>query len=169
MGLVIDLDDLDLHLLTDIEHFGRMIDAPPGDVGDVQQPVNAAQIDESAVVRDVLHDAVDNLTFFEILHQLLALLRARLFEDGAAGHHDVAAAAIHLQDLKLLRGVHQRGHVADRTNIDLRPRQERHGTVEIDGEAALDLIEYDALNFLAAVERLLQLAPAFLASRLVAG
>src|SRR5690349_4813771 len=71
VGLVIDLDDLDLHLLTDIEHFGGMIDAPPGDVGDVQQPVDAAQVDERAVVRDVLHDAVDNLTFFEILNQLL--------------------------------------------------------------------------------------------------
>ena len=146
VGLVIDLDDLDLHLLADIEHFGRMIDAPPGDVGDVQQPVDAAEIDERAVVGDVLHDAVDDLTFFEILHQLLALLGARLFQHGAAGHHDVAAAAIHLQDLELLRDVHQRRDVADRTNIDLRPRQKRHGTVEIDGEAALDLIEDDALH-----------------------
>src|SRR5215469_9828461 len=33
--LVIDLDDLDLHLLADIEHLGRMIDSPPSDVGDV--------------------------------------------------------------------------------------------------------------------------------------
>src|SRR4029079_11120200 len=138
---------------------GGMIDAPPGDVGDVQQPVDAAQVDERAVVRDVLHDAVDNLTFFEILNQLLALLRTGFFENGAAGHHDIAAAAIHLQDLKLLRRIHQRSHVADWTNIDLRPRQERHGTVEIYGESALDLIEYDALDLLAAVECLLQLAP----------
>src|SRR6202035_1649493 len=37
VGLVVDLDDLDLHLLPDVEHLGRMIDAPPRDVGDVQE------------------------------------------------------------------------------------------------------------------------------------
>src|SRR6202007_592504 len=65
--LVVDLDDLDLHLLADIEHFGGVIDAPPGDIGDVQEPIDAAQIDESAVVGDVLDHAVDDLALFEIL------------------------------------------------------------------------------------------------------
>ena len=168
VGLVVDLDDLDLHLLADVEHLGRMIDAPPGDVGDVQQAVDAAEIDERAVVGDVLDHAVDDLALFEVLHQLLALLGAGLFQHGAARDHDVAAAAIHLQDLERLRLVHQRRHVADRPDVDLRARQERHRAVEIDGEAALDLIEDDALDLLVVLERLLELAPAFLAARLVA-
>ena len=84
MGLMVDLDDLDLHLLADIEHFGGVIDAPPGDIGDVQQPVDAAEIHERAVIGDVLHDAVDDLTFFQILHQFLTLFRTRLFEHCAA-------------------------------------------------------------------------------------
>ncbi len=108
VGLVVDLDDLDLHLLADIEHLGRVIDPAPGDVGDVQQAVDAAEVDEGAVVGDVLDHAVDDLTLFQVLHQLLALLGAGLFQHGAAGNHDVAAAAIHLQDLELLRHVHQR-------------------------------------------------------------
>ena len=139
VGLVVDLDDLDLHLLADVEHLGRVIDAPPGDVGDMQQAVDAAEVDERAVVGDVLDHAVDDLTLFEILHQLLALLGAGLFQNGAAGDDDVAAAAVHLQDLERLRHVHQRADVADRTDVDLRARQERHRAVEIDGEAALDL------------------------------
>src|SRR4030095_16742481 len=40
--------------------------------------------------------------------------------------------------------------------------------IEIDGEAALDLIEDDALDLFVAVKGLFQLAPALLASRLVA-
>ena len=103
VGLVVDLDDLDLHLLTDVEHLGRVIDAPPGDVGDVQQAVDAAEIHERAVVGDVLHHAVDDLTLFEVLHQFLTLLGAGLFEHRAARDHDVAAAAIHLEDLERLR------------------------------------------------------------------
>ena len=168
MGLVVDLDDLDLHRLADGQHLGRVVDATPGDIGDVQQTVDAAEINERTVIGDVLDDAVDHLTLFEVLHQFLTLFGAGLFEHGAARHDDVAAAAIHLEDLERLRVVHQRTDVADRTNIDLRARQEGHGAVEIDGETTLDLIEDNAGDLLVVVEGLLQLAPAFLAARLVA-
>src|SRR3981189_3177910 len=168
VGLVVDLDDLDLHRLTDREHLGRVIDPPPGDIGDVQQAVDAAEINERTVIGDVLDHAVDHLTLFEVLHQFLALLGTGLFENRAARHHDVAAAAIHLEDLERLRVVHQRRDVADRADIDLRARQERHRAVEVDGEAALDLIEDDALHLFVAAEGLFQLAPALLAARLVA-
>ena len=47
-------------------------------------------------------------------------------------------------------------------------RQERHRAVEIDGEAALDLAGDDSRDLLVALERLLELAPALLAARLVA-
>src|SRR4051812_39480326 len=117
--LVIDLDDLDLHLLANVEHFGRVIDATPRDIGDVQQAVDAAEIDERAIVGDVLHHAVDDLALFEILYQLLALFGARLFQHSAARDNNVAAAAIHLQDLERLIDVHQRCDVADRPDVDL--------------------------------------------------
>ncbi len=133
-----------------------------------KQAVDAAEIDERAVVGDVLDHAVDDLALFEVLHQLLALLGAGLFQHGAARDDDIAAPAIHLEDLERLRIVHQRRDVADRPDIDLRARQEGHGAVEIDGEAALDLIEDDALHLFVILERLFELAPAFLAARLVA-
>ena len=133
-----------------------------------KQAVDAAEVHERAVVGDVLHHAVNDLTFFEVLHQLLALLGACLFQHRAAGHDDVAAPAIHLEDLERLRLIHQRADVADRTDVDLRARQERHRAVEIDGEAALDLVEDDAVDLLVVLEGLLELAPALLAARLVA-
>ena len=46
---------LTLHRLADGQHLGRMVDAAPGDVGDMQQAVDAAEIDEGAVIGDVLH------------------------------------------------------------------------------------------------------------------
>ena len=134
----------------------------------MQQAVDAAEVDERTVIGDVLDHAVDHLTLFEVLHQLLALLGAGLFQNRAAGDDDVAAAAIHLEDLERLRVVHQRRDVADRTDVDLRARQEGHGAVEVDGEAALDLVEDDAVDLLVVLERLLELAPALFAARLVA-
>ena len=145
-----------------------MVDAPPGDVGDMQQAVDAAEIDESAVIGDVLDHALDDLALFEIGDDLVALLGAALFENRAARHDDIAAAAVHLEDLERLRHAHQRRHVADRADIDLRARQEGHGAVEIDGKAALHLIEDDAFDLLGVLEGLFELDPAFLAARLVA-
>src|SRR6202022_2051852 len=72
VGLVVYLDDLDLDGLADGEHLGRVIDPPPGDIGDVQQAVDAAEINERTVIGDVLDDAVDDLALFQILHQFLA-------------------------------------------------------------------------------------------------
>src|SRR6185437_17082292 len=100
VGLVVDLDDLDLHRLADGQHLGRVVDATPGNIGDVQQPIDAAEVDERTVIGDVLDHAVDHLTLFEVLYQLLALLGAGLFEYRTSGNDDVPAAAIHLEDLE---------------------------------------------------------------------
>ena len=53
-------------------------------------------------------------------------------------------------------------------HVHLAARQERHGAVEIDREAALDLVEDDAFDLLLVVEFLLQAGPALLAPRLFA-
>src|ERR1700761_2153549 len=123
VGLVVDLDDLDLHGLADGEHLGRVIGPAPGDIGDVQQAVDAAEVNERTVIGDVLDDTVNHLTLFEVLDQFLTLFGAGLFQNGTARHYDVAAAAIHLEDLERLRVVHQRRNVADRPDIDLGARQ----------------------------------------------
>ena len=103
LRLRVDADDLHLHGVADVDDLARMIDAAPGHVGDVQQAVDAAQVDEGAVVGDVLDDAVDHLALVQPGDDLGALLGARRFQDLAARDDDVAAPAIHLEDLEGLR------------------------------------------------------------------
>ena len=168
VALVVDADDLDLDGLADRQHFGRVVDPAPGDIGDVQQAIDAAEVDERTVVGDVLDHAVDDLAFLELLDDFRTLLGAALFEDGAARHDDIAAALVHLEDLERLRDVHQRADVADRTDVDLRARQEGHGAFEVDGEAALDLVEDDAFDALVLVVHFFELDPALFAAGLLA-
>ena len=97
-----------------------------------------------------------------------ALLGARLLKHGAAGHHDVAAGAVHLKDLEGLRCTHQRAHIAHRADIHLRSGQERHGATEIDGKAALHPAIDGAVDALLGLERLFQVGPGLLAPRLLA-
>ena len=56
--LVVDVQDLHFDFLIDGDHFGGMVDASPAHVGDVQQAVDAAQVDERAELGDVLDDAL---------------------------------------------------------------------------------------------------------------
>ena len=125
LGVAVDADDLHLDRVADVDHLARVADALVADVGDVEQAVDAAEIDEGAVIGDVLDHAVDDLALGEAQDQARALLGAGLFEDGAARDDDIAAAAVHLQDLEGLRQVHQRADVADRADVDLAARAGR--------------------------------------------
>ena len=50
-----------------LQDFRRMVDAAPCHVGDVQQAVDAAEVDERTVIGDVLDHALDDLALFEVL------------------------------------------------------------------------------------------------------
>ena len=52
-------------------HLGRVPDAAPRHVGDVQQAVDAAEVDEGAVVGDVLDGALEDDALLEHLERLL--------------------------------------------------------------------------------------------------
>src|SRR5690606_7346715 len=58
VAFLIDADDLDLDGLPDGQHLVGVVDAAPGDIGDVQEPVDAAQIDERTVIGNVLDHAL---------------------------------------------------------------------------------------------------------------
>ncbi len=146
-----------------------MLDAAPGQIGDVQQAVDATEVDERAVVGDVLDDALDHRAFLQGLEELLALFTLVGLDDGATRHDHVVALAVELDDLELeLLALVGRG-VLDRTGVDQRARQERTDAVDHDGETALHLAGDETLHQRAGFERLLQLRPGGEALGLVAG
>ena len=78
----INLQDFDFDFLIDGDHFGRMADTLPAHIGDVKQPVDASQVDESAEVGDVLDHTFADLTDFEFVQQVFAILFTLLFDQG---------------------------------------------------------------------------------------
>ena len=61
LGVGVVLEDFDGDLVAHLEHLGRMVDAAPAHVGDVKEPVDAAEVDERTVLGDVLDRAGDDL------------------------------------------------------------------------------------------------------------
>ena len=122
LALPIDVEHLDLELRADRDELGRMRDAAPRHVGDVEQAVDAAEIDECTEVGDVLDDALPHLILLELLHQLLALAGTLVLEDHATRDDDVAAALVELDDLELELLAEQLVDVRHATERDLRTR-----------------------------------------------
>src|SRR5690606_25331358 len=101
VALAVELQDLDVDLVANVDNFRRVLDALPGHVGDVQQAVHAAQVDERAVVGEVLDDTLDLLAFLQGFQQGFALGAVLGFQDTAAGNDNVVALLVQLDDLEL--------------------------------------------------------------------
>src|SRR5688572_15839268 len=155
-GIVLEDDDVDL--VVDFEELGRMTDAAPRHVGDMQQAVDATQVDECAVVGDVLDRTLQHLAFGERVQRVLLLLRVFFLEENLAGEDDVAALLVHLDDAHPQLLAAQRVEVADGTHVDLRARQER-ADADVHGEPSLDALDDTADDDLALGIGLLDFVP----------
>ena len=58
LAVHVDVEHLDGDLVADLDDLGRVVDVLPGQLGDVHQAVDAAEIDERAEVDDRGHDTL---------------------------------------------------------------------------------------------------------------
>ena len=158
LGARVEAQHLHLDLVADLEQLARVVDAAPRHVGDVEQAVEAAEVDERAVVGDVLDHAVHDLPLFEALERRGAHALALLLEERAAREHDVPAPLVELDDLELEPLADQALEVPHRPQVDLRAGQERLHA-DVDGEAALHAREHAALDGLVGLVGLADLVP----------
>ena len=168
VGFLVDLDDLNLDGFADRKDLGGVVHTAPSHVGDVQQAIHTAEIDECAVFGDVLDDAFDFLTLGEVRDDLGALFGTAFFKDSTARHDDIAAATVHFQDLEGLLETHQRACIAHRAHIDLRAGQERNSAAQINGEAAFDATKDSAFDAVFFRIGFFKTIPGFFAARFLA-
>src|SRR5262245_1759034 len=154
--IVLEHDHVDL--VVHLEQLRRMRHAAPRHVGDVEQAVDAAQIDERAVVGDVLDDAGEDLALGERVERVFLLLGVLFLEEHLAREHDVAALLVDLDDAHAQLLAAQGVEVANRADVDLRPGQER-AHADVDGEAALDALDHASDDDFSFGIRLLDVVP----------
>ena len=64
--VLIEIEDNDIDLLVEGNNLLRMVDSAPGEVCDVDETVNTAEVHEYSVVGDVLDSTLKYLTFLEL-------------------------------------------------------------------------------------------------------
>src|SRR4051794_35592309 len=130
----------------------------PAELGDVDQAVDAVEVDERAEVDDVRDRAFDDHARLQAVQDLLTLLLALLLEDGAARQDDVVARAVELDDLRLDRLAEVLVEVRHPADVDERRGQEA-AHAEVDDQAALDDFDDRPVHGLPGVGRRLDATP----------
>ncbi len=148
---LVHVEHHDVEFLADLEHFGRMIQPAPAHVGDVEQTIEAIQINERAEIGDVLDCALANVAGHHFAEQLRAFLAALGLDEFAAREHDVLAILVDLDDLEFVAVADERLEILRRDHVNLRRRQ-KSLDADVDDQAALDHgldLAHDAAAFVA--------------------
>ncbi len=97
--LAIDLQNLDFDFLVDGDHLGWMADTFPAHIGDVQQTIDTAQVDERTEVGDILDDTFAELADFQFGEQVSrSSSRCFSISERRAADNDIAAGLVDLED-----------------------------------------------------------------------
>ena len=156
LAVHVHVEDLDGDLLADLDDLGRVVDVLPGQLGDVHQTVDTAEIDECAEVDDGGHCTLADLALLQGLQEVRADRGLGLLEVGTARQDHVVAVLVELDDLRLDLLADVGLQVADATHLDEGGGQEA-AQADVDDEAALDDLDDaagdDALVFLDLLDR----------------
>src|SRR5699024_3010291 len=118
LAVQVDLENLDGDLVADLDDLGRVIDVLPGQLGNVHQAVDAAEIDEGAEVDDRGHSALADLALLQGLQEVGADRGLGLLQVGATREDHVVAVLVELDDLRLDLLADVRLQVADAAHLD---------------------------------------------------
>ena len=145
LAIHLDREDLDLDGLTNLDNLARVVDVLPGELGNVDEAVDTAEVHERTEVDDRGDVALANLALLEGLEEVGANRSLGLFEVGAAREHDVVAVLVELDDLRFELLADVRLKVAHAAHLDERSGEEA-AKADVDDEAALDNLNDGAGN-----------------------
>src|SRR5262245_46050550 len=91
---------------------GGMADASPGHIANMQDAVDAAEIDKSAVAGDVFHRALENHAFFKNFENFLFERVAFFLQQRAARYDDVASWTVEFENGKSVGGADESIEIA---------------------------------------------------------
>ncbi len=151
LAVEIHVEDLDGNLVSDLDDLGRVVDVAPGQLGDVNESVDAAEVHKGTEVDDRRDRTLEDLTLGQVAQNGSPLVLAAFLEHHAARKDDVVAVAIHLDDTGLEALTHEAGKILDPAEIDERCRQEA-AQADVEDESTLDDLDDFAVDVFAVVE-----------------
>ena len=135
-----------------------MVDATPRHVGDMQYPVDAADVDESTVIRDVLDHSLQDHALVQNREGLLLEHLPFLLQQNLARHHHVVTHPVVFENREPIPLAHELVEIAGRPNVHV-GSGEKTIDADVHLESALDPGDDDALDGGHLIVRLLDSVP----------
>ncbi len=155
--LAVELQHFNSDFVANVHDFAWVLNAFPCHISDVQQAVNAAQINECTVVSEVLNDTFNFHAFLQVFQQLIALCAVFRLDNRTTGNNNVVAFLVKLDHFELKLFAFQVQRIAYRTHVYQRTWQERTNTVQLNSEAtfnfAVDNTNYSLSVFVSFFQR----------------
>ncbi len=145
LGFPIKLQHDDLNLLPHLQQIGWMFDASPAHIRYVKKPIDSAKVYECAVIHNVFHQTRHYTALFDHIQRFFSFFQAIFFKHGAPADNDIAAALVEFQYLEPTFGADESVMISNRSQVQLRTRQESPDT-NVHGHAALHLSYNCALD-----------------------
>ncbi len=115
----VDTDNHALYLLIEVDHLGRMRYSAPAQVGDVQQTVEAAKVNEYPEVRNILDHTLTQLTDFDLIEYLLLAGLALFLNEFTPGYNNIAPLFIDLEHFTLYFLADESAYIARLADVNL--------------------------------------------------
>ena len=131
----VEIQDDHLDLLADGEELRGMAGLPPGHVRDVEQTLDAADVDEGAEAGQRAHLPLELLALDQVAEDPLLLFLALVLEEELPGEDGVLGLPVELDHLELERLADELVRVPDHPDVGVRFREEGVDA-DVDGEAA---------------------------------
>src|SRR5277367_241767 len=157
--LFVVLEHLHLNLIADVDQIARVREPSPRHVGDMQQAIDAAHVNERTILGEILDDAGKDAALFEMLERLVALFSLLFFQKLLTRNDDVAALLIELDDGDFHGLALHAIQIADGTEVNLGTGQKCARALNVDGQSTFDALHDNAFDRLLLVVRAFDFIP----------
>src|SRR6185312_4226402 len=137
LAVQVHFEHLDGDFLANFDNLGRVVDVLPGQLGNVDEAVYAAEVNECTEVDDGGNNAGTNLALFQLVEERGANLGLGLLEPGTAGQNNVVAVLVQLDDLGFDLLADVGSEVAHTAHLDERCGQEA-AQADVEDKTTLD-------------------------------
>src|SRR5262245_19740783 len=127
----------------------------------MKQSINATQINEGAIISQILDLTLDNDVLFNPTQSLVFAADVLFFDDGLTRQDHVRTFAVELNYLGFDLLIPQAIEIANRTHVNLRAGQESGDAIDIDAQASLDALSHATFNIRPISISLFEVIPGF--------
>ena len=144
-AFLVDFENEDFDFLTGLEKLGRMTEATPSHIGDVEESVQTVEVDEGSEFGEVFDTAFDLGSLVEVGEELGAFLVAFFLDQFATREDHVLAVFVQLHDPAFEGLAEEFAQIFRGVDVDLGRGQEGFDA-DVDHETTFHDAFYEALD-----------------------